>query len=81
VSSIQSAIEKSLDYEVVLDPGRYQRTQTGLNKPTILLTQNIEDIPFAIRQLHHINYVNSPDGLEVLEAALLRLVFGEESNV
>lgn len=55
-----------------------------LNKPTILLTQNIEDIPFDIRQLRHINYVNSPDGLDdlekALESALLRLVFGEESN-
>ena len=55
-----------------------------LNKPTILLTQDIEDIPFDIRQLRHIHYVNNTSGLDILEKslemALLRLVFGEDPN-
>lgn len=52
-----------------------------LNKPSILLTQNIEDIPFDIRHLRHIKYDNSPEGYVdlqfSLDIAIKRLLFGE----
>lgn len=41
-----------------------------IGKPGIMITQNIEDIPFDIRHLRFIVYENTPEGLKKLRAEL-----------
>lgn len=41
-----------------------------LNKKVIILTQNINDIPFDIRHLRYINYEYTPRGMKLLEQQL-----------
>jgi hypothetical protein len=52
-----------------------------LNKPGILITQNIDDVPFDIRQLRHIEYQNTTEGYidleKNLEKAIVSLMYGE----
>ncbi len=53
-----------------------------LNKPGILITQSLDDIPFDIRHLRHIQYEYTPPSMTAfernLEKALVRLLYGEE---
>lgn len=42
----------------------------ALAKPSILLTQNIRDIPFDIQHLRHIQYESTPHGMEVFDQKL-----------
>jgi hypothetical protein len=41
-----------------------------LGKPAIMITQNLEDIPFDLRHLRIILYENTPDGLSALKQQL-----------
>lgn len=43
-----------------------------LGRPTILITQSIEDIPFDIRHIRHILYQLTPRGMHEFEADLLK---------
>ncbi|MEP7286342.1 MAG: toll/interleukin-1 receptor domain-containing protein [Chloroflexota bacterium] len=53
-----------------------------LNKPGILITQNIDDIPFNIQHLRNIPYEYTPHGVgeleRNLEKAIVKLLYGED---
>ncbi len=39
----------------------------ALGKKVVLITQNIDDIPFDFRRFRHIHYEDNTDGIEILE--------------
>lgn len=41
-----------------------------LGKPVIMLTQNNEDIPFDVKHLRYLNYLNNGEGREAMQEAL-----------
>lgn len=45
-----------------------------IGKPTILITQNIEDIPFDLRHHRFIKYEYTPRGCKELEMALIKTI-------
>lgn len=46
----------------------------AIGKPVILITQNIEDIPFDLRHLRHIVYEFTPRGMEKFESDLYNTI-------
>lgn len=42
----------------------------AIGKPVILITQNVEDIPFDLRHLRHIKYEYTPRGVKQFERRL-----------
>jgi nucleoside 2-deoxyribosyltransferase len=42
----------------------------AIGKPVILITQNVEDIPFDLRHLRHIKYEYTPRGVKEFERRL-----------
>jgi hypothetical protein len=45
-----------------------------LGKPTIMITQNIDDTPFDLRHLRTVTYENTPDGLNELKPHLSKAI-------
>ena len=45
-----------------------------LGKPTILITQNIDDVPFDVQNKRFIKYQNNAEGIKGLEDKLREII-------